>query len=1019
MQFPQLQAWNIYTHAGNYFSKLLLITASQRETLQDTLIVVSEKNHLKKYLSLAEALHIKLSVLEKLQDIDDMGSGNYEPSLWIIEAWELERKIPEKYKEYGLTLEVWKKYSMDKIIVELVELGYEYGEYDTPGSYKKLWDTIRLYRENSEPTHLRFWADELEEIEIREIKIPTLILYSRKEVDIESEHPHMKYVALEEILSSKSLLHIIGDTLSSWKREEYFSIFPQYSSIDILGEYNTERNTIKLPYNRPYCKSLEDLQKMLKQSVENYHIYTKHKKLLSEFLTLNSIEWVTIIGIEHPLTESFSYGIETVLCDDILGTLFVKKRSKKKLSQDIDTLLKIQSGDYVVHIDHGIGVYQWITKKELPGSAWQERILEYLEIHYEWEEKLFVPLSELTRVTKYVGADNPKVYSLKGKSWQKKMTKVKEDIEEVAHELLETFAERKLRSGNRLSYDKEKLETFIASFPYTYTEDQAQAIDDILGDMGSGKNMDRLIVWDVWFWKTELAFIAAYTAVLARKQAVFISPLVVLAHEHFHKALERFLWYGISIWILTRLQSAREVTRTLKMLKDWELDIVIGTHRLLSDDIEYKDLGILIVDEEHKFWVRDKERIKKMRADIDILSLSATPIPRSLNLALSGIRDISLLKTPPVGRKSIETYVARYNVELIKEAGKREFARWGQIFFIHNRVTTLEVYKAQLEQIFPRKKVVITHGQLPWDELEDRIIAFKERKYDILLSTTVVENGIDFSNVNTIFINECQQFGISQIHQLRGRVWRSDEQAYCYLLYKKQELDIESAKRIQTIVDYSYLWAGFELAMKDLEIRWGGDILWVKQSGQGKEIGMSLFLKLLEEKINVLKSWEAQEAILPKLTIDIPLDTYIPEEYFLTESDKLQFYREVESIESIEDIEILEQSMLWEDDENPHTTLKNLFMLSRVKILGRKYMLAQIKKIGQNYSLDFHSWVQLETIKALLALDSEMYLQVVNIEKLRAPVKHFTSDRLFIQYILDILENRWNRARRKIIRKAP
>lgn len=405
------------------------------------------------------------------------------------------------------------------------------------------------------------------------------------------------------------------------------------------------------------------------------------------------------------------------------------------------------------------------------------------------------------------------------------MKKIHEDIREIAEELLKNFAERKARGGNSNIFFEEKILEFQREFAYIYTEDQQYSIDDIFKDMCSTKNMDRLLVGDVGFGKTEVAFSAAYLALLNKKQVILISPLVVLAHEHYSKALERFAHFGVRIEVLTRLQSQAHANRVIRGLADGSIDMVIGTHRLLSEKLSWKRLGLLIVDEEHKFGVIDKEKIKHIKSDIDILSLSATPIPRSLNLALSGVRDISLLKTPPNGRKSIETYVTRYNEAIIKDAGEKEFARGGQIFFVHNRVSNIEVIKKQLEALFPRKKVVITHGQLPGDELEDRILDFKNKKYDILLSTTVIENGIDFSNVNTIFINECQTFGISQIHQLRGRVGRSDAQGYCYLLYRKEHLDIEAAKRIQTIVDYSYLGAGFELAMKDLEIRGGGDIL--------------------------------------------------------------------------------------------------------------------------------------------------------------------------------------------------
>ncbi len=1018
MQLPLIEPGNIYTHTGNYFSKLFLLEETRKKTERSLLIIVTQQKQLKKYLSLAEALHIKLQKLKELQDIDDIWSVCQDSQLWIIEESEMLRLIPEKFQEHGLNLEVWKEYSMEQIIWEIVELWYEYGEFDAPGSYIKKWDTVSITKDSGHKIELRFFWDELEEIIMQEIKLPELQLYSRKEFEIDTESKHIQYISLEELLKNAENLHIVWDNLLSQSREKYFELYKNYSSLDILWEYNTQRNTIKLAYHHPVCKSLEELKKLFWNSDISWYIYTKHKKYLSEFLSLNQLHHITLKSLEHTLSESFSFGNTYVICDDILNGLFIRKRSKKKLSQDIDLLLKIQEDDYVVHIDHGIGIYKWITKKELPSENWGLLIKEYLEIHYEKDEKLFVPISELSRVSKYVWGDSPKLHPLKWKSWQKKITKVREDIEEIAWELLKTFAERKLRSGERLDYDTEKLDQFIASFPYSYTEDQTQAIKDILGDMNSDKNMDRLIVGDVWFWKTELAFIAAYAAVLAGKQAVFISPLVVLAHEHYYKAIERFLGLGLKIEIMTRLQSQREITQTLKNLKSWDVDIVIGTHRLLSDDIVYKNLWILIVDEEHKFGVQDKERIKKIRSNIDILSLSATPIPRSLNLALSGIRDISLLKIPPHGRKAIETYVSRYNIDLIRDAGKREFARWGQVFFIHNRVTTLEVYKQELEKIFPRKKIIVVHGQLPWDELEDRIIAFKERKYDILLSTTVIENGIDFSNVNTIFINECQQFGISQIHQLRGRVGRSDEQAYCYLLYKKQELDIESAKRIQTIVDYSYLGAGFELAMKDLEIRWWGDILWVRQSGQGKEIGMSLFLKLLEEKIEQLKHWDQMQEKIGKTYIDLQLNTYVPEEYFLSEADKLNFYREIESIENLEDIEVLKESMLWDADKDDSQALRNIFLLAEVAQRGKQYMIAQIKKVGKHYTLDFHSGVSFEMISTILKRDYEMYFQVVNSERLRAEIKHFTSPKIFIQYVLDILKSQYTKNWQKILRKS-
>ena len=981
-----------------------MLESTRKQKDESILLIVQDIKQQKKYLSLARSLHINLQTLNKLQSIDDIVAKNSTSWLWVLVESGLQRYVPEKLWDIWFSFETGNNYSMEYIIKNLIDLWYEHSEYDSPWSYYRKWDTITIHRDWWHILYLSFFGDELEEIRNNnDILIPEIHLYPRRELHEEIVDTHVTYISLLDLLQTKSSLHIIGDTLSIHSRDTYFEVFESYTSLDILGEYNKQRNVVRLPYQRPICKNFEDLKKTLTQSATQWYIYSKHSQLVSEFLKLNWLSHIPLTSTEHPLTESFSMEGTIIICDDILSQLFVKKRSSKKLSQDVDLLLKLQTDDYVVHIDHGIGIYKGITQKNISSENNNTLIKEYLEIHYDKEEKLFVPISELSRVSKYVGIENPKLHPLKWKSWQKKMKKVQDNIVQIAEELLETFAKRTLRIWQKNIFDTEKLDTFIESFPYNYTDDQIQAREDILNDMKSEKNMDRLIVGDVWFWKTELAFIAMYTAILSGKQAVIISPLVVLAHEHYSKALDRFMWLWCHIEILTRLQSRSEVKKVLRWLELWEIDIVVGTHRLLSEDVRYKNLWLLVIDEEHKFWVQDKEKIKKIRTNIDILSLSATPIPRSLNLALSWVRDISLLKTPPLGRKSIETYVSRYNTEIIKEAWKREFSRWGQVFFIHNRVTTLEVYRQELEKLFPHKKIVTIHGQLPWDELEDRIIDFKNRKFDILLSTTVIENGIDFSNVNTIFINECQQFWISQIHQLRGRVGRSDSQAYCYLLYKKQELDKDASKRLQTIVDYSYLWAGFELAMKDLEIRGWWDILGVKQSGQGKEIGVSLFLKLLEEKIAALKDWSTPQQQRPRTQVDIALDTYVSDEYFLSEADKLNFYREIQAVEDLQELEILKTSMLDDTKSEESHSLHNLFLLTRLSLIWKEYVLSSVKKIWKHYTLNFDSWVTYKIITRILKNDKKMYLNVVNWERLRAEVKDFTSPVLFIQYLLDVL----------------
>lgn len=1003
MQFSVLQPHTLYTHGGDFFSKLQFLEATTR-TAWNILHIIPDAATAKKYSLIAAELGYRYFELCSYHDITELSQKKN--TIYYITTELLESILHPQNMSQNFSLSIWDTNSLEQCMKELQELGYDFSEYEKAGSYSRNWDILKIFYPDGAYAYLSFWWNELESIASNLWKIDSISLYSLKNISEKTDILKWKlYFSLKDILRERQIFCVL-DML------EFHPLFESLTSQDFNSAAFTILGTRDLQVKEVHCTELEDFKKLLTDSENTIEIYTRHQKMMQDFLRDNSIGNIEIYGVKTHLLKSFrTPDIDKkqsfiALCDDVIQKIFIKRRSKKKLSADVDLLLKIQSGDYVVHIDHGIGLFWGIVKKSL-GSVEKE----YMEISYKDADKLFVPITEVHRVSKYVGRENPLLTPLSGKVWEKKMKKIHEDIREIAEELLKNFAERKIRGWVQNLLDSEKMRTFQNMFPYAYTEDQAQSIEDIHLDMQSDKNMDRLVVWDVGFGKTEVAFNAAYLALMNKKQVILISPLVVLAHEHYSKAVERFAGLWIRIDVLTRLQTQAHATRVLKWLADGTIDMVIGTHRLLSDKLVWKRLGLMIVDEEHKFGVVDKEKIKNIKSDIDILSLSATPIPRSLNLALSGVRDISLLKTPPSGRKSIETYVCKMNDKIIQDAGNKEFARGGQIFFVHNRVSNIEVYKKQLQALFPKKKIIITHGQLPGDELEDRILDFKNKKYDILLSTTVIENGIDFSNVNTIFINECQSFWISQIHQLRGRVWRSDAQWYCYLLYKKEHLDGEAAKRIQTIVDYSYLWAGFELAMKDLEIRGGWDILGVKQSGQAQEIGVSLFLKMLEEKIEDLKNNRDREwtALVQAQNsqIDLMITAGIPDSFFLSETDKLHFYREIELIESVEDLEYLKQSFFESDStlEIPEET-ENLFMLLECQILGRQFHIQNIRKLGINYQIDFSEHMKLDELKAFLKRDSEVKFQVVDISKLRSPTKVFANDKKFIEYMLRILQ--WN-----------
>lgn len=905
-------------------------------------------------------------------------------------------------------------------ITTLWELWYNFSEHATKWSYKRYWDILSIRDHSGINTYtISYWGEEIESIEVAQYFEDICIWkHLRESIHIGSPDSLLSQdwltqeSPLYEILAQHHI-SIIFDTVEFHNDyRKYMSLFSESICFEILG--NWWQKSISLELEPLEITTLELLKQTLETASTHRIIYTKNIKLVRDFLEYNSISGVILEEVSTHILKSFEQKSSLtqdqkplrVICDDIISTVFTRKRVKRKLSQDIDLLLKIKKGDYVIHIDHGIGVFHEIVTKDFWNVS-----KEYVELHYKENDKLFVPITEVSRISKYVGKEHPNLTPLSWKIWEKKIAKIREDIQHIAEELLTNFAKRKLRTWVSYVQDTKKIETFQAAFPYTYTSCQQNAIEEIFADMKKNTVMDRLLVWDVGFWKTEIAFNAMYNALTNGRQVAFIAPLIVLAYEHFEKALERFETAGFSIEIVTRMESQKNITRIKKWLQNGSIHLVIWTHRLLWKWISFKDLGLIVIDEEHKFWVQDKEKIKQLRQEVDVLSMSATPIPRSLNLALSGIRDISVLKTPPAWRKNIETYISPYEEKIIQDAGNKELKRGWQIFFVHNRVRNIEIYKKNIQKLFPKRKIVVTHGQLPGDELENRIMDFKMKKYDILLSTTVIENGIDFSNVNTIFINECQSFGISQLHQLRGRVGRSDKKWYCYLLYKKDTLSNESAKRLHTVVNYSYLWAGFELAMKDLEVRWWWDILGIRQSGQTQEIGVSLFLKMLEEKIEELKMEQKQGTPQKKKTfptIDLQISAKVPDEYFQSETDKIQFYREIESLESLEDL----NSMI-EWFTNIHTTpskeMYSLFDILKTKILSTSHNIISMKSVGINYQIDFHETTSLEQLKDFLRLDKNVSFHVVDVKRVRAWKKLFENDEKFLQYVLGMFEKKvWN-----------
>lgn len=981
----QLENNKHYHSGGNIFSKFLLFSEQKNS------VVVTKANRISGYQEIGKMLHISIVIIDNYTQLLQQRSS--ENTVFLISTENAYYHYIDSYhlKKESIDLKVWDIIEIDVVIQKLVEMWFHYAPYPEARSYERKWDTLIIYLESeNEVVHIGFWGNSIEDIRhYRQGSIGSIQLGSTKNFEETGGSRVLHYLQEQGI-------HILLDELDTdGIYHDILDISSGETSIDLLSR----SGSIWLKIEPPKIDNIDELTHILQDKEKETYIFTKNVKIIENYRDYNRLSGVKILQSRSSYTKSFETSSLRVICDDILNTIFVRKRIKKSMSGSIDLLLNIQDGDYVVHIDHGIGVFLGITKKKI---SWIEK--EYVEISYLNNEKLFVPITEVGRVSKYIGVEKPKLTGLSTKVWEKKMQLANEEAQKIADELLQIYIQRTQYTGYAYHISPTAYTVFKQSFEHSYTEDQETCIHDIHEKMSLPTPMDYLLIGDVGFWKTEVAFQAIYQAILNKKQVAFICPLVVLAYEHYEKAEERFRNFWIRISVLTRLETIKQTSQTLKRLKRGEVDLIIGTHKLLGEDVKYQNLGLLILDEEHKFWVQDKEKLKKLKSNIDVLSMSATPIPRSLNMALSNIRDIGIISTPPVWRQSIHTIVTQTNEQVIYTACNEEFKREGQVFFIHNSIRSIEHQQKTLQSLFPTKKIVITHGQLRGYEIEDRIIDFKHKKYDILLSTTVIENGIDFANVNTIIIDKANHFWISQIHQLRGRVGRSSTQWYCYLLYTHDDISEEAAKKLTTIVEHSYLGSGYELAMKDLEIRWWWDILGVRQSGQKTEIGIHLFLKMVEEKVEEGQQQNTGKKRFPRAHIDIDLPIHLEDEYFNSELDKINFYRELESIETKEELEEIQKDFSRTRYIERSDGLHNLFKILELQIIAGREKVTHIKKIGRNYQIDFSSDITLEEVKHFLSKDTNIYWSVVTISRLRSETHRYRDDTEFIDIILSTLQ---------------
>ena len=620
-----------------------------------------------------------------------------------------------------------------------------------------------------------------------------------------------------------------------------------------------------------------------------------------------------------------------------------RKRHYKEKAEYIESINDIKEGEYVVHSIHGVGVYKGLTKQEFDGQ-----LKDYLTIEYANKDKLHIPAEQINMLCRYRGSGQvkPKLSRMGGSDWENTKTRVKKEVETIAYDLLRLYARRKMKTGIEFAPDSPLQLEMEDTFEYIETPDQLKSINQIKADMESPNPMDRLVCGDVGFGKTEVAMRAMFKAVTSLKQVAVIVPTTVLALQHYQTVSERFKPFGIDVELLCRFRSAKEKKETLKNLATGKCDVVIATHSLLQDNVIFKDLGLLVIDEEHRFGVRHKEKLKEFRENIDIISMSATPIPRTLYMSLSRIKDISVINTPPQNRLPIKTFVGEYNEQIVKNAIVNELDRDGQVFYLYNRVETIEEFKLELQKLVPNARIAVGHGQLSEKHLEDVIIGFDNHDYDILLCTTIIENGLDIPNANTMIIHEADKLGLAQLYQLRGRVGRSEKQAYCYCLYKKnKELSQEATERLKAIREFTTLGSGYRIAMRDVEIRGVGNILGTKQHGHMINVGFDTYCQLLEETVNELKG-EKVKANKPTI-VDINITAYIPDEWVGSGEQKMIEYKRLSDVKNETELDYIISE--WKDRfSRIPEEVENLIKLIKIRLLATDCGITIIREAGND-----------------------------------------------------------------------
>ena len=636
---------------------------------------------------------------------------------------------------------------------------------------------------------------------------------------------------------------------------------------------------------------------------------------------------------------------------NIYGQQKRKLRNKPKKGQEINYFTDLTPGDYVVHSMHGIGKYIGLKTIETEGIH-----RDYIEIAYAGTDKLFLPANNLDQLQKYIGneGDVPRIHKMGGRDWAKVVTKAKKSIDDLADKLVEIYAQREITEGFAFLPDQPWQQEFEDAFPYEETEDQLQATAEIKASMEKPVPMDRLLAGDVGFGKTEVAMRAIFKAVMSGKQVAVLVPTTVLAQQHFQTFWNRFAPFGVKVDVLNRFRSTSEKKQVLKGVEDGSIDVLIGTHSLLNKKVVFKDLGMLVVDEEQRFGVAQKEKWKEWASNIDVLTLSATPIPRTLHMSLVGVREMSVINTPPEERLPVQTYVVEYDMNIVADAIKRELARGGQVYFVYNRVASINHMGELLEAALPGLRYAIAHGQMTGRQIEEIMTDFYEGHYDVLLSTSIIETGLDIPNANTIIIYDADRLGLSQLYQMRGRVGRSRRRAYAYFMYRPDKMLSEAAeKRLKAIEEFTELGAGFKLAMRDLEIRGAGNLLGSQQHGNIASVGFGMYVSMLEEAIAKAQNKEVEREVSIDPAIDLEVDAFIDDAYIKDSARKISVYQRLLHIKSKEQLDDMTDELI-DRFGTPTDPVDRLLRIAQIKEQARLLGIKSIVRRNQQLTIHWH-----------------------------------------------------------------